>query len=57
MEASAAAARLIEDYKGRKRRLGSQKATETPTKATRRLSPLLLLPAAMALAAIWMLLG
>ena len=39
-----AAAKLIEDYKGRKRRLGSQTATHTPEKANRRPYPLLLLP-------------
>lgn len=44
MEASTAAAKLIEDYKGRKRRLGSQKATHTPAQASRRPYPLLLLP-------------
>lgn len=45
MEASKAAAKLIEDYRGRKRRFGSQKATQKPTEAkARRPGPLLLLP-------------
>lgn len=49
MEASKAAAKLIEDYRGRKRRLGSQKAPQKPTEAkARRLGPLLLLPLLLA---------
>lgn len=57
MEASVVAAKLIEEYKGRKRRLGSQKANKRPAKASRRPNPLLLLPLLLSIAAIWMMLG
>lgn len=44
MEASNAAAKLIEDYKSRKKRFGSQKATQKPIEAkARRPGPLLLM--------------
>jgi hypothetical protein len=55
MEASLAAARLIEEYKEMRRRLGKKRAPGAPKKAIRRPYPLLLLPAMVALIAAWMM--
>lgn len=52
MEASTAAAKMIEDYRSRNRRFGSQKAPQKPNEAkARRPGPILLVPPALVLLA------